>query len=121
MSPYLFVLCMERFSQWITMQVAEGTWRPLRASRDSVPISHLLLVDDILLFAKVTVDQVICIKEGLHLFCKASDQSVNMNKSIIFFSPNLRAHVVSELSAKMGIQRTEDLGIYLGHRIWHIG
>lgn len=85
LSPYHFVLYMERFNQWIATRVAEGTWRPLRASRGSVLISHLLYTDDIILFAEATLDQVLCIKEGLSLFCKASGQSVNMNKSIIFF------------------------------------
>lgn len=32
LSPYLFVLCLERQSQWIQLKVEEGSWRPLGAS-----------------------------------------------------------------------------------------
>lgn len=44
MSPYLFMLCLERLSQWINLQVAEGRWRPLRASRGGLKVSHLFLL-----------------------------------------------------------------------------
>lgn len=33
LSRYLFVLCMDRLSQWIHLTVAEGVWKPIRASR----------------------------------------------------------------------------------------
>lgn len=38
LSPYLFVLCMERLSQWISKKVEEGRWRPLQVSRGGAPI-----------------------------------------------------------------------------------
>lgn len=33
LSLYLFVLCMDRLSQWINLQVAQGVWKPLQVSR----------------------------------------------------------------------------------------
>lgn len=33
LSPYLFVLCLERLSQWILSKVNEGRWRSLTTSR----------------------------------------------------------------------------------------
>lgn len=58
-----------------------------------------------------------CIKKGLGRFCKASRQRVSFAKSTIFFSPNLSDDVAEELSAKMGIPRTKELGRYLGFQI----
>lgn len=33
LSPYIFVLCLQRLSQWIKGKVEQGVWRPLKASR----------------------------------------------------------------------------------------
>lgn len=41
LSPYLFVLCMERLSVRIQTLVDEGSWHPIMVSPDGPPISHL--------------------------------------------------------------------------------
>lgn len=41
LSPYLFVLCMERLSQLITEAVQDRRWKPVKASRKPPSISHL--------------------------------------------------------------------------------
>lgn len=40
-------------------------WKPIKASRKGPAISHLLFVDDVLLFTEATDDQVDLIKSGL--------------------------------------------------------
>lgn len=72
LSPYIFVICMERFSRWIHREVDRGKWRPLKVSRGGTAVSHLFFADDIVLFAEVTEDQINCILEGVNSFCKAS-------------------------------------------------
>lgn len=49
-------------------------------------ISHLFFADDLLLFAEATMDQALCIREGLDGFCRASGQKVIFNKSMMFVS-----------------------------------
>ena len=51
-SPYLFVLCMERLGHLINQEVDEERWKPLQMSQNSPPVSHMFFVDDLLLFAK---------------------------------------------------------------------
>ncbi|XP_057733751.1 uncharacterized protein LOC130948905 [Arachis stenosperma] len=51
-SPYLFVLCMERLSCSINQQVDKGLWTPVAISRGGPRISHLMFADDLLLFCK---------------------------------------------------------------------
>lgn len=41
-SPYMFVLCLERIDQPIQKEVDEGHWRPLRASCKGPDLSHFI-------------------------------------------------------------------------------
>ena len=52
-SPYLFILCMEFLRHLIEEKCVNGDWVPLKASRENIGISHLFLVDDLILFANV--------------------------------------------------------------------
>lgn len=69
LSLYLLVMCIEQLGYWIQGKVAEGSWRPLRASRGGNRVSHL---DDLMIFVEAADDQVDRIKEGLWVFCKVS-------------------------------------------------
>jgi len=51
-SPYHFVLCMERLGDMIGKAVQEGNWHPLHITPEGPRISHLFFADDVLLFAK---------------------------------------------------------------------
>ena len=37
-SPYMFVLCMERLGHVINQTVLEGGWKPIRLSRNGPPL-----------------------------------------------------------------------------------
>jgi len=52
LSPYLFVLCMEKLSLMIHHEVSTNIWKPVKISRDGPCFSHLLFADDCLLFTK---------------------------------------------------------------------
>ena len=53
LSPYLFVLCMERLRHLIWDKVSLGEWKLLQISRNGPTISHIFFADDCLLFTKV--------------------------------------------------------------------
>lgn len=55
LSPYLFVLCMERLGHMINDAVVSKTWRPVRLSRNGTLISHLFFADDLFLLLKLLV------------------------------------------------------------------
>lgn len=117
LSPYLFVMCMERLGQWLTRRIVEGRLREVRASRKGPGLSYLFFTDDFLLFSEVSVDQLACIKEGLELFCGYSGQRVNYGKSSMFFSANVSEQDASRLSTLMGIPLKTNIGKYLGQHI----
>ncbi|XP_072071612.1 uncharacterized protein [Arachis hypogaea] len=71
-SPYLFVLCMERLACFISKQVDEGIWDGVAVSRGGPRVSHLMFADDLLLFCKAKKSQVQNVVHTLELFCKAS-------------------------------------------------
>jgi len=48
-------------------------------------ISHLLFVDDSLLFFGASMENAQEINDVLRVYCRASGQQVNMDKSSIFF------------------------------------
>lgn len=72
---------MERLSHIIADEVDAQYWNPMRASSYDPQISHLLFADDLLLFAKASIEQAHCIMHCLDLFCQASGQKINSQKT----------------------------------------
>jgi len=114
LSPYLFVLCMERLNHLIVAAVERGDWKPVKASRGGPPIASLFFADDLILFGEASLSQARVIKDCLDTFCKASGQRVSFHKSSIFFSNNTEDNLARIISEEMEIPRTFDLGQYLG-------
>ena len=58
LSPYLFVLCMERLCHQIDFSVAKKEWKPIKLSRGGPALSHICFADDLILFAEASVSQI---------------------------------------------------------------
>ena len=63
LSPYLFVLCIERLSHLIQDAVSHGFWKPVTLSRKGPPITHLCFADDLFIFVEASMVQVDIIRE----------------------------------------------------------
>lgn len=50
LSPYLFVLCIERLAHGIKEAVNCGQWTPVKLSRNGPSLTHLFFADDLILF-----------------------------------------------------------------------
>ena len=114
LSPYLFVLCMERFNQVIEEAIIQGHWKPIYASRGGPKLSNLFFADDIILFAEASSSQAQIIQDCLNRFCSASGQKVSLPKSRVYFSKNVSTADRENICAQLGMEVTEDLGTYLG-------
>lgn len=118
-SPYLFVLCMERLCHLIEAAVEDKKWKPIKLSQGGPSLSHICFADDLILFAEPSVAQIRVIRSVLERFCRASGQKVSLEKSKIFFSNNVSRELEQRISEESGIQSTRDLGKYLEMSILH--
>ena len=89
LSPYLFVLCIERLSHGIIKAVMDGNWRPIRLSKNGTPLTHLFFADDLLLFAEVSMAQACVVESVLDNYCRSSEAKVNKMKTKVYFSKNV--------------------------------
>ncbi|KAK3183231.1 hypothetical protein Dsin_030517 [Dipteronia sinensis] len=69
LSPYIFVLCMEKLSHLISHKLLHGTWKSVRISRGGPEVSHLFFADDLILFGQVTTSQTEIMENCLDTFC----------------------------------------------------
>ncbi|KAK4267368.1 hypothetical protein QN277_024155 [Acacia crassicarpa] len=119
LSPYLFVICMEKLAHLIQEATHNGHWKPIRLSRRGPPISHLFFADDIMLFAEASMDQVEIINSCLQSFCASSGLKINYQKTRVCFSENVCHSRRTEMCASLGFSITSDLGKYLGVPLHH--
>lgn len=119
LSPYLFVLCMEKLSLAIQAEVENGNWLPFKFPKNGPPISHLLFADDVLLFTKARSSQARLVSNILDNFGKVSGLKVNVNKSRSFFSsgvPTAKARKSTQLTQ---IREAKSLEKYPGFPLPH--
>ncbi|CAL5382784.1 unnamed protein product [Camellia sinensis] len=120
LSPYLFVLCMERLSNMINHRVEAKDWRGLPLSKKGPNISHFFFfADDLMFFAKADVVNCQTILEVLNEFSMLSGLRVNLTKSKLFVSPNVDRRKAKDLSHICGIGLTQNLGKFLGVPLLH--
>lgn len=119
-SPYFFVLCLERLGHKITDAMISGEWLPFKFSRGNSPdLSHMCFADDLILVAEASQHQVTSIKTILQQFCDQSGQKINLRKSQVWFSGNVTEDAALALSHDLGVNITKDLGKYLGVPMLH--
>ncbi|KAK4283181.1 hypothetical protein QN277_000163 [Acacia crassicarpa] len=119
LSPYLFVICMEKLAHLIQSEIQAKQWKPIRLSRTGPQISHLFFADDIILFAEASIEQVQVINKCLKTFCDSSGLKVNQQKTRVCFSNNVSHTRRSEMCEYLGFSITSDLGKYLGVPLHH--
>ncbi|KAG8365002.1 hypothetical protein BUALT_Bualt18G0057700 [Buddleja alternifolia] len=68
LSPYLFVLCVERLVYLINEAVEDHSWIPLPSCRGGPKFSHLFFADDLMLMTKATSENAYTIGKILEVF-----------------------------------------------------
>ena len=114
LSPLLFLLVAEGLSQLILKAKREGILKGLEVAVN-LYISHLLFVDDILLFSNGSQSEIKEIKKILEIFMKATGMQVNYRKSQLIlegFNRQEKSQITSVLP--FDVYKLEDPFKYLG-------
>lgn len=119
LSPYLFVLCMERLSVIINSKVQDGSWKGIKVSRNAPQLSHLFFADDLILFGEASTKNCSTITNVLNDFCCMSGQTISFAKSKMYVSNNVPVELARNMSNSCGIPLTNNLGRYLGIPLIH--
>ncbi|KAA3458643.1 reverse transcriptase [Gossypium australe] len=113
-SPFLFLICSKGLSALMRLAKTKGLVKGAKASRKGPEISHLLFVDDCILFGEATEKGARALKEILKEYEVSSGQCVNFNKSTIFYSTNTNEESKAVVSTMLGVRSSSSPEKYLG-------
>nr|KYP32736.1 Retrovirus-related Pol polyprotein LINE-1 [Cajanus cajan] len=110
-SPYLFVLCMEKLRAMITQAVQHGEWGAFQVRQGGINISHLFFADDVLFFIQGKP------AEFRHMISLLDRFALASGLSRAFASSGIPPSRRRKLSLISGIAFSNDIGPYLGFRL----
>jgi hypothetical protein len=86
----------------------------IKVCRNAPSVSHLLFVDDSLNLLKANLDNAISLQQVLDSYCVNSGQSISVEKSSIFFSPNTHVDMKLQICNTFNINTEALSDKYLG-------
>jgi len=95
--PYFFLLAAEGLSCLIKSRNQSSVLKGIKVAPSAPMVSHLLFADDSLLFFKAHRENAQEILDILNIYCRASGQQVNMDKSSIHFAKGCRQNIREEI------------------------
>ncbi|KAK9994085.1 hypothetical protein SO802_023788 [Lithocarpus litseifolius] len=114
LSPYLFLLCAEGFTALLAKAELEGRIKGVSICRGAPRVTNLLFADDSLLFFQAIQNEGEAIVEILQTYANASGQSINMEKSFVYFSTNTTGVQKQQMLQILGVKEVMKFQSYLG-------
>ncbi|XP_074322978.1 uncharacterized protein LOC141659936 [Apium graveolens] len=114
LSPYLFLLYVEGLSNALDEASGNSSITGCKICPTAPSVTHLLFADDSFLFFQASVEKATNIKELLLSYETCSGQSVNFQKSGVYFSANVNNAKQDEISAILGVHNDLTKIKYLG-------
>ncbi|XP_027150159.1 uncharacterized protein LOC113750373 [Coffea eugenioides] len=114
LSPYLFLLCSEGFSNLLDSAEENKQFTGLKISRNGPRLTHLFFADDSLIFCKADTKHAEELRRILEAYERSSGQVINLEKSSVFFSKNMEHSKKIEVCCRLGNIQMVNQGKYLG-------
>ena len=114
LSPTLFLICTEGLSAFIHRAAKNQCLICISICKGCPRVTHLLFVDDSILFYKASVGESRELRYILQKYEEASGQKINTDKSSIFFSPNTTQVTKDEILDTLGPMQDTRHTRYLG-------
>ncbi|KAA3470678.1 reverse transcriptase [Gossypium australe] len=114
LSPYLFLFCMDALSRILVNAQETHKIKGIRASRDGPRINYLFFADDALLFVRNNRREIDACMQILHNFERMSGQSINMDKSMVYFSPKTPMAQRDLVHGLLRMKVVDNIDCYLG-------
>jgi hypothetical protein len=119
-SPYLFLICGEAFSCLLNAADEDGRLARVQVAETAPSFNHLLFADDSLILLKVNEESAQNMCDILELYENCSGQTVNIDKSSIYFSKNTKERDKRKMMDALGIAAEAPNEKYLGLPV-HVG
>ena len=113
-SLYLFLLAAEGLSCLIKARIQSSNLKGIMVAPSAPVVSHLLFADDSLLFFRASTENAWEIHDVLQVYCRASGQQVNMEKSSIHFAKGVSATIRGEIMDELSVRNMSLSEKYLG-------
>ena len=114
LSPYLFLLVVDGLSSLLRRYESVGQIGGLKICRHAPSITHLLFVDDSLLFFRVNQVQATVVKHTLTIFERCTGQQLSPSKCSLFMSENAQEGVRNQIREILRVQSIDFKAKYLG-------
>jgi hypothetical protein len=106
LSPYLFIICQEFLSRLIDRGMHNGAIKAVKVDRTVPPISHLMYVDDLVLFCRAKFSELSTLERCLMTYCEWSGQLVNRDKSGFFVSKLVHPNTSRQIRSRLLIKKS---------------
>ncbi|KAI0492194.1 hypothetical protein KFK09_026461 [Dendrobium nobile] len=113
LSPYLFIMCFQLITNSLEQR---GKSLGIQISSEGPKITHLLYVDDALIFSHASVELAKTLKTVVEKFCKWTGQKINVSKSQLLFGKVVSYHMRKKIGRILGFKIVKEMK-YLGVKI----
>ncbi|KAG5533571.1 hypothetical protein RHGRI_027682 [Rhododendron griersonianum] len=114
LSPYLFLLVADVFSTLLQKALLKKSIGGIRMKKRCPVMTHLLFADDSLVFLEAVPQYCSNFMELISCFSEASGLSLNVQKSSLFFTPNIKDSLKEEIKEILGMVEMDGDAKYLG-------
>lgn len=114
LSPYLYIICVEVLYGMITKAQQDGLIQGVSIATNAPAISHLLYVDDSIVFCRAKPNEAKTVMDILNHYQEISGQKINLDKSEMIFSPNISQTYKHQIQIYLPIKISDSIQKYLG-------